>query len=76
MDATPVPELAVARRGAVLWLTIQREERRNAMSHGVLAGLGEAIRGAQADRTLRAIVITGAGSKAFCAGADPTRPGP
>ena len=54
----------------VLWLTIQREERRNAMSHGVLAGLGEAIRGAQADRTLRAIVITGAGSKAFCAGAD------
>lgn len=63
-------ELAVERRGAVLWLTIQREERRNAMSHGVLAVMGEALEGAQSDRSVRAIVITGAGQRAFCAGAD------
>lgn len=63
-------ELLVERRGAVLWLTIAREERRNAMSHGVLAGLAQAIAGAQGDRSLRAIVLTGAGQKAFCAGAD------
>ncbi|HEY0825687.1 MAG TPA: enoyl-CoA hydratase/isomerase family protein [Ramlibacter sp.] len=63
-------ELGVERRGGVLWLTIQREERRNAMSHGVLAALGEAIGAAQSERELRAIVITGAGQKAFCAGAD------
>jgi enoyl-CoA hydratase/carnithine racemase len=63
------PELLVE-RGPVLWLTIQREERRNAMSHGVLAGLAQAITAAQTDRAVRAIVITGAGSKAFCAGAD------
>lgn len=63
-------ELGVERRGAVLWLTIQREERRNAMSHGVLAAMGEAIDAAQADRAVRAIVVTGAGDKAFCAGAD------
>jgi enoyl-CoA hydratase/carnithine racemase len=64
------PELAVEMRGPVLWLTISREERRNAMSHGVLAGMAQAIAQAQSDRSVRAIVVTGAGSKAFCAGAD------
>ena len=63
-------ELGVERRGTALWLTIRREERRNAMSHGVLSAMGEAIDAAQADREVRAIVITGAGEKAFCAGAD------
>ena len=64
------PELSVAQHAAVLWLTITREERRNAMSHGVLAAMAGAITAAQTDRSIRAIVITGAGSKAFCAGAD------
>ena len=63
-------ELAVEQRGPALWLTITREERRNAMSHGVLAGMAQAIAAAQGRRDIRAIVITGAGSKAFCAGAD------
>jgi enoyl-CoA hydratase/carnithine racemase len=63
-------ELTVEQRGAVLWLTICREERRNAMSHAVLAGMAQAITAAQSQRDIRAIVITGAGSKAFCAGAD------
>jgi 1,4-dihydroxy-2-naphthoyl-CoA synthase len=73
-DATPTyvssPDLTVEQRGAVLWLTITREERRNAMSHGVLAGMAQAISQAQSDRRVRAIVVTGAGAKAFCAGAD------
>ena len=69
--AGPAPvELAVQRRDAVLWLTIQREARRNAMSPDVLNGMREAIDAAQTDSSLRAIVITGAGDKAFCAGAD------
>jgi enoyl-CoA hydratase/carnithine racemase len=63
-------DLRIERRGAVLWLTIDREARRNAMSHAVLAGMGQAIESAQDDRSLRAIVVTGAGSKAFCSGAD------
>jgi len=70
VSETPVPELLCERRGAVLWLTIAREERRNALSHGVLARLADAIDEAQSDRQLRAIVVTGAGDKAFCAGAD------
>ena len=64
------PELVVELRGTVLWLTITREERRNAMSHSVLAGMAQAITQAQSERRVRAIVVTGAGSKAFCAGAD------
>ncbi|MFZ4481179.1 MAG: enoyl-CoA hydratase/isomerase family protein [Rhodoferax sp.] len=64
------PELVVEQRGAVLWLTINREERRNAMSHAVLAGMAQAISAAQGERAIRAIVITGAGTRAFCAGAD------
>lgn len=69
-DTAPTTELRVEQRGPALWLTIQREERRNAMSHAVLAGMARAIDDAQADRSLRAIVVTGAGDKAFCAGAD------
>jgi enoyl-CoA hydratase/carnithine racemase len=69
-DSASRTELRVEPRGPVLWLTIDREERRNAMSHGVLAGMAQAIEAAQADRSLRAIVVTGAGQKAFCAGAD------
>jgi len=63
-------ELGVETQGGVLRLTIRREERRNALSHAVLAAMTEAITRASNDRSLRAIVVTGAGSKAFCAGAD------
>lgn len=63
-------ELSVEQRGPVLWLTITREERRNAMSHTVLAGMAQAITAAQGRRDIRAMVLTGAGTKAFCAGAD------
>ncbi|WP_027016774.1 enoyl-CoA hydratase/isomerase family protein [Comamonas composti] len=63
-------ELDVRRQDGVLWLTICREERRNALSPGVLQGLCEAFAQAAQDRSLRAIVLTGAGDKAFCAGAD------
>jgi len=67
---TPAPELLIEERGPILWLTINREARRNAMSHDVLAALAQAIDAAQERRDLRAIVITGVGEKAFCAGAD------
>lgn len=67
---TPPSELLAEQRGPVLWLTINREERRNAMSHSVLSAMAQAIDAAQGRRDIRAIVVTGAGSKAFCAGAD------
>ena len=58
------------RRGAAQWITINREERRNALNTQVVDGIREAMLAAAADPAVRAIVLTGAGGKAFCAGAD------
>ena len=63
-------ELLEEKRGPVLWLTINREDKRNAISAAVLAGLSDALARANRDRSVRAVVITGAGTRAFCAGAD------
>jgi enoyl-CoA hydratase/carnithine racemase len=54
-------------RGSALWITINREERRNAINTQVLEGIELALRSATG---VRAAVLTGAGRKAFCAGAD------
>jgi enoyl-CoA hydratase/carnithine racemase len=51
-------------------ITINRPERRNAMSWGVMTGLREALAAAKADSGVRVVVLTGAGDEAFCAGAD------
>jgi enoyl-CoA hydratase/carnithine racemase len=59
-------------RGPALWIRINREERRNALTPGVLDDIHAAIRAAEKNADLRAIVLTGAGDKAFCAGADLT----
>ena len=58
-------------KGQTLRLTINRPERRNALNGEVIRGLTEAIAdAAQKDSQIRAIVLTGAGEHAFCAGAD------
>lgn len=62
--------LISAVRGQVLWLTINRESARNALNDEVIAAMAQAISGASGDPDLRAIVVTGAGSRVFCAGAD------
>lgn len=51
-------------------LTINRPERRNALSWGVISGIRQRIAEAKADDSVRVVVLTGAGDKAFCAGAD------
>ncbi|CAM3504102.1 enoyl-CoA hydratase-related protein [Polaromonas hydrogenivorans] len=65
-------ELLVDRKGEVVRLTINRPHRRNALTEGVLIALGKAIAEASNDHSVRVIVLTGAGDKAFCAGADLT----
>lgn len=57
-------------RDQALWLTINREAARNALNDSVLETLAAHIRQSARDRSLRAIVITGAGSRVFCAGGD------
>ncbi len=58
------------KRAGVAVFTIDREERMNSLSRATLLGLGELTRRALADDEVRAIVLTGRGEKAFCAGAD------
>ena len=63
-------EVLLEKRGQVMWLTINRPERRNAMNDAVCAGIMAGFTAASADPEMRAVVLTGAGDKAFCAGAD------
>lgn len=66
----PTNDLLTRQANGVLWLTINREARRNAMSPAVIEGISGALQRARNDRSLRAIVLTGVGERAFCAGAD------
>jgi len=54
----------------VATLTIDRPEKRNSLSWTVMTSLRHAFAAAKADRDVRAVVLTGAGDRAFCAGAD------
>jgi crotonobetainyl-CoA hydratase len=64
------PAVLVERRGNVMVITINRPEARNAVNGAVSIGVGDALEEAQHDPDVRAVVITGAGDKSFCAGAD------
>jgi enoyl-CoA hydratase/carnithine racemase len=66
------PPIRTEKRGQTLWIWIDREERRNAINKEVISGIESAVTVAQADASMRSIVLTGAGRKAFCAGADLT----
>jgi enoyl-CoA hydratase len=65
-----VPEVTYERRGAAAVLTIDRPERRNAVDPNTPDELLEAYRSFEADDEARAMILTGAGEEAFCAGAD------
>jgi enoyl-CoA hydratase/carnithine racemase len=58
------------RRGPVLWLTLNRPSAHNALNGALTAALLSAVQAASGDQTLRAIVLTGAGDRTFCSGAD------
>jgi crotonobetainyl-CoA hydratase len=60
----------VERRGRILLATINRPEARNAVNRAVAEGLGRALELADSDNDIWAFIVTGAGDKAFCAGAD------
>ncbi len=70
---SPDAPILTERRGAALWITINREARRNAINPDVIAGIHEAVLSTQNQPEVRAIVLTGVGEKAFCAGADLSR---
>lgn len=67
--ATPMPHCLVERRGAVLVVTMNRPEARNALSGEMMTIMREAWDEVDRDPGIRACVLTGAGGS-FCAGAD------
>jgi methylglutaconyl-CoA hydratase len=62
--------VVLEKRGHAFWITINRPDKRNAINAGVVAGIAKGYRHAHDDPEVRVIVLTGAGDKAFCAGAD------
>jgi enoyl-CoA hydratase len=60
----------VARDGAVATVTIDRQEALNALNVETLTELRDGLRELAGDAAVRAVVLTGAGEKAFVAGAD------
>ena len=58
------------RRGPAAVLTFNRPDKRNAITSGMLRELDRRLVEVEADPTVRAVVLTGAGDRAFVAGAD------
>ena len=69
LPAPPRPPVRTERRGAVLVITLDRPEVRNAIDARTAEELERAVDAAEADPRVRAIVLTGAGDT-FCAGMD------
>ncbi|MCG5430833.1 crotonase/enoyl-CoA hydratase family protein [Mycobacterium sp. MYCO198283] len=70
MTTDAAPGALTERRGNVLVVTINRPEARNAVNGAVSTAVGDALEDAQHDRDIRVVVLTGAGDRSFCAGAD------
>jgi crotonobetainyl-CoA hydratase len=64
------PVVLTERRRHVMLITINRPHARNAVDFAVHVGIGEALEEADLDPDVRAVILTGAGDQAFCAGAD------
>jgi enoyl-CoA hydratase len=57
-------------RDGVLYVTINRPDKRNALNHATLATLRDVFSDAPCDMALRVVVLTGAGERSFAAGGD------
>lgn len=63
-------DLTVTTVGGVATITLNRPDKHNALREQTFAELSEAFTGAERDREVRAIVLTAAGQRVFCAGID------
>jgi len=62
--------LLVDVKDGVAFVTVNRPDKLNALSDQVVADLGQAVLALKSDATVRGVILTGAGPKAFVAGAD------
>lgn len=70
MTEADAPEILYDASDGVARITINRPERRNAISPEVTRGIATALATAEEDQNVKVVVLTGAGDKAFCAGGD------
>jgi methylglutaconyl-CoA hydratase len=68
--AASLPAVIHERRGCALWIRLNRPDKRNAINQELLDGIRQGYLQAHDDPEVRAIVLTGSGDKAFCAGGD------
>jgi enoyl-CoA hydratase len=66
----PFDNLLVQREPGVAVLTVQRPQRLNALDAATLDEILQTVLGFQQDESIRCVIVTGAGDKAFVAGAD------
>ncbi|MHA6262269.1 enoyl-CoA hydratase/isomerase family protein [Arenibacterium sp. CAU 1754] len=66
-------EITDALRDGILWITFQRPQARNALTFGMYERLAQLCSEMPTDGSVRAVVISGAGGKAFAAGTDMTQ---
>ena len=69
MDATALTDVAYEVDAGLAWITINRPERFNAFRARTVEELLACFKAAWADRGVGVVALTGAGDKAFCAGA-------
>jgi enoyl-CoA hydratase/carnithine racemase len=67
---TTTDELVTERSGPVLVARLNRPEARNALTPTLMGAIGAAVNQAESDPEIRAMVVTGTGDRAFCAGLD------
>ncbi len=68
--ATPEPELLYEQQDGIGLITFNRPRTRNALTFGMYQGLAEICANAAGDESLKALIITGAGGRAFAAGTE------
>ena len=62
--------ILIEKKDGILWMTINRPEKLNALNSAVLDALKYCIADLQADNHIKGAILTGSGEKAFVAGAD------
>jgi enoyl-CoA hydratase/carnithine racemase len=70
MDQPGDGQVTLEVRGGVGVLTLDRAAKHNAITNGMAQQLAELARGIDADDAIRAVLLRGAGERAFCAGMD------
>lgn len=69
-----ISELLIENRDGLLFITLNRAQKANAMTIEMTRGLAQALRKARSDSTVRGVLITGAGERAFSGGVDVRQP--